>query len=142
MAIDLRNSGFLGFWRLMPGTCVYEQGDPPTDGSYDIELAHKTLRFTASWTDADGGSQHVTFSGPANGVAMPFAGGSLADALSIELVSERQLDSTAWKDGTALMFAKRTLSDSGRQMTISQTVRLPDGSSPTNWSTYERVQKN
>ena len=131
--------GFLGNWKLMPGSCVYEQGKPPLDGSYQIAAKGKTLQFSARWTDSDGLSHEMAFFGRPNGVAMPFNGGDLADALSVELVSDRQLDTTAWLNGNPVMIAKRTLSDSGRQMTISQTVNLPDGSTPTNWSTYERA---
>ena len=123
----------------MPGSCVYEQGDPPIDGAYLIATKGKSLLFTARWTDSAGSRQEVSFEGRPNGVAMPFNGGDFADALSVELVTDRQLDTTAWRNGKALMYAKRTLSDSGKQMTISQTVHLPDGTSPTNWSTYERV---
>lgn len=139
MSVIERCSGFLGRWVLMPGTCVYEQGEPPQDGTYLIAAKGKTLKFSAVWTDTAGEQQDVTFEGRPNGIAMPFDGGDLVDAISVELVSEQQLDTTAWRGGKAQMFAKRTLSDSGRQMTISQTVYLPGGTSPTNWSTYQRV---
>ncbi len=132
-------TGFLGTWTLLPASCVHEQGDPPREGQYRIMRQGKNLRFDTSWTDATGERHEISFEARPNGVAMPFDGGGLADALSVTLVSERQLDSTAWLNGKPVMHARRTLSDSGRQMTISQTVNLPDGTSPTNWSTYERV---
>ena len=44
---------FLGRWVLIPESCQYEQGDPPTNGRYHIEQRDDgSLQFTAEWIDA------------------------------------------------------------------------------------------
>jgi hypothetical protein len=134
---------FLGLWQLIPESCQYEQGDPPASGSYQIaENKDGTLEFTATWVDAAGTSGSVSFSGFPDGTKMPFAAGELADALAIEAVSARELNSYAYLDGKELMVAQRQLDASRDAMRVTQVVRLPNGESPGNIAIYRRVLPN
>jgi hypothetical protein len=131
---------FLGSWTLIPESARYEQGDPPRSGRYTIEEESPgVLRFTARWIDAEGKDAEVVFSGPADGSRTPFPGGELADALAIEAVSSRELNSYAYLDGKELMVAQRQLDDTGTAMRITQVVRLPDGTRPANVALYRRI---
>lgn len=133
-------ANFLGLWQLIPQSCRYEQGDPPRAGTYRIEEGPDgTLVFEAEWIDASGVSQSVRLAGAPDGSKTPFAGGDLADALAIEAVSERELNSYAYYEGRELMVAQRQLDSSGQAMRITQVVRLPMGQSPANVSVYRRV---
>ena len=134
--------GFLGTWDLIPESCVYEQGAPPRQGRYTIAEAGDKLVFTIAWTDAEGAPHEVTFSGVPDGKPVPFAGGPLADALSIEASSEKRLLSSAFKDGELLMAAERQLDATNTAMRVVQQVRLPDGTRPTNVSMYRKVLPN
>ena len=129
---------FLGTWILIPESCRYEQGEAPRAGRYLISLDGTDLVFRAEWTDALGKAQHVEFRGPPDGSKIPFAGGELADALAIDAVSERELNSYAYLRGVELMVAQRQLDSTGSAMRITQLVRLPDGTSPANVSVYRR----
>lgn len=134
---------FLGLWQLIPESCQYEQGDPPASGIYRIEENKDgTLEFTTEWVDAAGESGSASFAGFPDGTKMPFAGGELADALAIEAVSSRELNSYAYLDGKELMLAQRQLDASGVAMRVTQVVRLPNGESPGNVSVYRRVVPN
>ncbi len=133
-------SGFLGKWALDVESCDYEQGDAPLSGSYEISEEGDRLTFRMQWVDAEGEPHDMSFGGIPDGEPVPFAGGDLADALSITAASSDRLNSSAFLKGTELMIATRSLSADGRTMHITQTVRLPDGSEPTNRSTYHRVQ--
>lgn len=137
-AADRPYQGFLGTWVLIPESCKYEQGEPPQDGRYVIVESDGRLTFTIDWTDAAGSKHHVSFGGVPNGQPVPFAGGELADALSISSPSDRHLDSVAYWRGEALMWAERQLDDTGNAMRVVQQVKLPDGSRPTNVSLYRR----
>ncbi|MCR9160776.1 MAG: hypothetical protein ACE37F_03930 [Nannocystaceae bacterium] len=131
---------FLGLWQLIPESCQYEQGDPPKAGTYRIEeMPDGTLEFTATWTDAEGKEGSVSFSGFPDGTKMPFNAGDLADALAIEAVSARELNSYAYLDGRELMVAQRQLDATGQAMRITQIVRLPSGESPGNVAIYRRA---
>jgi hypothetical protein len=135
-----KHRDFLGLWVLIPESCKYEQGDPPTGGRYRIEEQDDgILRFTAEWIDADGKEQQVVFSGPPDGSRQAFAGGDLADALSIEAVSDRELNSRAYYKGKVRMVAQRQLDDTRSAMRVTQMVYLPDGSRPANVSIYRRA---
>jgi len=133
---------FLGTWVLIPESCDYEQNEPPRSGTYRIESTAEGLRFEMAWTDSAGEQHSVSFSGVPDGKPMPFAGGELADALSITAVSKRELNSSAFLRGKELMVAQRQLDDTGQAMRVIQLVRLPDGTSARNVSVYRRQVLN
>ncbi len=132
------HAGFLGTWLLMPETCIYEQGAPPRAGSYRIEDEGEALRFTIAWTAADGSTHEVTFAGRPDGVAVPFAGGDAVDAMSITLVSPRDLRSAAFWRGQERMVAQRQLDARGDAMRVTQVVRFADGTRAANVAVYRR----
>ncbi len=138
MIAALRYAGFLGTWVLIPGSCVYEQGPAPRDGTYTIEDRAGTLAFTIDWTAADGTAHHVEFAGRPDGVAVPFAGGEVVDAMAIEAVSPRELRSSAFWKGAELMVAQRQLDASGQVMRVTQLVRFVDGRRLANVALYRK----
>lgn len=129
---------FLGEWILIPESCSFEQGEPPTAGLYRIEAAGDQLTFTIISRDADGDESTVTFSGIADGVPAPFAGGPLIDALSIKTVSSRELNSCGYYGGVECMVAQRQLDESGNAMRVTQLVRFDDGTRLSNVAVYRR----
>lgn len=138
--VDPVYRGFLGRWQLIPESCRYEQGAPPASGVYRIDAGPDgALHFHVEWVDADGTPGSVTFSGVPDGKLVPIEGGVLADALSIEAVSARELNSYAYLEGRALMIAQRQLDETGQAMRITQVVRLPSGERPANVAVYRRV---
>ena len=134
---------FLGLWQLIPESCSYEQGDPPKSGTYRIEENRDgSLQFTADWVGADDDTGSVTFSGFPDGTRMPFNAGELADALAVDAVSARELNTYAYMDGREIMVAQRQLDSTGQAMRITQVVRLPNGESPANVAIYRRITPN
>ena len=129
---------FIGHWTLLAESCVYEQGNAPTAGSYCIAEGEGGLLFTMRWTGAEGEQHDHSFTAPADGECHPFNGGALADALSVTAKSAQELNSAAFKDGKELMLAMRTLSSDGLFMDVKQSVRLPDLTEPSNFSRYKR----
>ncbi len=129
-------AGFLGTWILIPESCDYEQGDPPIEGSTTIEARDGRLVFELRWTDAEGRVDSVRFEGAPDGVPMPFDDDGLA--LAIEVVSARDLRTSAYLGGKELMVSQRQLDDTGAAMRVTQLVRYPDGSSLSNVSIYRR----
>ncbi|MDA9123113.1 hypothetical protein N9J96_06385 [Paracoccaceae bacterium] len=130
---------FLGKWSLIKGSCVYEQGAPPVDGHYQITQKTKDLLFQMVWLDNTGERHDFIFKSRPDNLAMPFKGGDLADSLSSTIVSERELNTIAYKNGIKVMEVRRNLSNSYNQMTISQTVFVSEKDKPTNWSSYSKV---
>lgn len=134
-----RYAGFLATWHLVPASCQYEQGDPPRSGTYRIAEEGDELVFDIEWVDAEGREQSVSFRGVPDGEPVPFDGGALADSFSVTAVSERDLRSSAFKNGKELMVAQRQLDPTGEAMRVVQVVRLPDGTAPANVAVYRRV---
>lgn len=130
--------GFIGTWLLDPASGQYEQGEPPRSGSYRIEEAGGRLAFHMEWIDAAGEAHAASFTGTPDGKPEPFAGGDLADALSVTPVSWRELNSAAYWKGRERMIASRQLDDDGGAMRVIQAVRLPGGERPTNIAIYLR----
>lgn len=132
-------AAFLGTWMLIPDSCDYQQGEPPSAGRYRIEERDGELGFRIEWTDAAGAEHEVSFSGTPDGEPRPFAGGDLADALSIEAASQRELNTAAYFRGAQRMVAQRQLDDTRMAMRVTQLVRFPDGSSLANLAVYRRL---
>ena len=131
-------SGFLGTWTLDPDSCDYEQSEPPKEGTYRIEERGDQLHFIMRWVDAQDEEHLLSFSGPPNGQALPFAGGPLADALAITAVSERELNTSGFYRGEECMVAQRQLDATGSAMRVTQVVRFTDGSSAANIAVYHK----
>jgi len=133
--------GFLGLWILDPESCRYEQGEPPRSGSYRIEETDDgRLAFHMEWVDAAGEAHRASFTGTPDGKPEPFAGGDLADAMSVTPASPRELNSAAYMKGRELMIASRQLDETGQAMRLIQAVLLPSGEKPVNISIYVRAQ--
>ena len=130
---------FVGKWALLKGSCLYEQGLPPIDGQYQITYKTRDLIFEMVWLDNTGERHEFIFKSRPDGLAIPFMGGDLADSLSTTIVSERELNTIAYKNGIKVMEVRRNLSNSLNQMTISQTVFVSEKDKPTNWSSYSKV---
>ncbi len=130
---------FLGKWTLIKGSCVYEQGMVPLDGHYSILTKGKNLQFEMVWIDSEGERHEFNFCARPDGIRFPFLGGKLADSISTEIISKKELNTKAYLNDKKVMEVKRTLSDSLKQMTISQTVFLPDSNKMTNWSSYSKI---
>ncbi|MCK5800145.1 MAG: hypothetical protein KAI47_23305 [Deltaproteobacteria bacterium] len=130
---------FLGLWLLDPASCDYEQGDPPRAGSYRIEEREGRLLFTLTWVDAVGLDGHASFSGLPDGRHEDFDGGDLADALSVEAVSARELTSAAYYKGVERMTTQCQLDELGMAMRVLKLVRLPDGTRLLDTNVYRRA---
>ncbi|MCA9670187.1 MAG: hypothetical protein KC503_31550 [Myxococcales bacterium] len=132
-------AGFIGTWVLIPESCQYEQGPPPRSGTYRIEASDDDqLDFFMDWIDHEGSARSASFGGKADGSRVPFPGGELADAFSIEPVSPRELNSRAFYRGVERMVAQRQLDEHGVAMRVTQLVRLPGGESLANVSIYRK----
>lgn len=135
-------AAFLGTWTLDPASCDYQQGDAPHAGSYRIREDEGKLFFELRWIDS-GGEEHLAeLSGVPDGSKAPFAGGDLADALSIDARSPRELNSSAYWRGKERMIAQRQLDQTGTAMRVTQVVFLPDGSHSANVSIYRKQVVN
>ncbi len=129
-------AAFLGTWTLDPASCEYDQSEPPRHSTYRIEQVGASLTFTVHWVDAEDRQHRMSFSGVPNGERVPFDGGELADALSVSAVSERELNTSAFREGRELMVAQRQLDDTGQAMRITQVVRFVDGTFAANVGVY------
>lgn len=132
------HADFLGTWILMPETCDYQQGDPPRSGRYEIDEDEGELVFTIAWEDQEGNAEKASFRSVPDGSRRPFAGGELADELSVTAISPRELNSAAFYKGEERMVAQRQLDDTKNAMRVTQVVRFPDGESLANIAIYRR----
>jgi len=140
MQVTVMYHNFLGLWRLVPECSNFEQGEAPVEGGYRIEeTANGALKFHIEWTDIAGEDHHYSFSGKADGQPHTFPGGDLADSLSITAVNNTELNTAAYFKDCERMVVKRVLMDGGLYMDVHQTVRLPDGTEPSNFSRYIKV---
>ncbi len=134
-----RYADFLGTWVLVPESCDFEQGEPPREGAYVIGERGENLRFEIRWTDRDGKADAAVFEAPADGTPQAFAGGDLADALKVEVVSARDVRKSASYKGKERMITQLQLDDTAAAMRVTQVVIFPDGGHLANVSIYRRA---
>jgi len=132
---------FLGTWQLTPELSLYAMGTPPASGLYVIERGTTGLALRVEWTMQLGEPVRTTaFGGPDDGTvkAMP-SGTPGPDGFSLQRVDERTLDSSAFREGKVIAYARRVASHDGQLLTVVQESNLPDGKSFRNFQVYRRV---
>lgn len=132
-------NGFIGSWTLDLTRSYFEQNEPPLSASYRIEETSEGLvMFIMGWVDTEGEQHTVTFAGNPDGEIRPFAGGELADSMSVSAPSEFELNTSAFFQGREVMSATRLQVSNGNEMLLTQTVYFPDNTSVKNTSLYLR----
>lgn len=127
---------FLGTWELEPAQAQYEAGQPPKSGTYAIAFDGERLHFTVDWVTADDKPMHTAFSAIADGQEHPFENPAQADSTCYTLTDAHMLENTASKGGQVIATARRTLSEDGQTMTVTQSGKLPDGKPFSNVAVY------
>ena len=135
-------SEFLGSWVLIPDSCKYEQGNPPQSSLYYIFQKDDQLVFRIEWVDDKGENSNIEFGGIPNGIPVPFSGGELADEISIEAKSNKELNSIAFKKGQTRMIAQRQLDETDQAMRVTQVVYHEDGTQSANIGIYQKQVLN
>jgi hypothetical protein len=129
---------FIGTWILDPSACNYALGAPPREGRYTISREGAALKVLMSWMDDRGQQLADAFSAVPDGSLVAFSGPGV-EHISMELVSDRILDSSAYREGKRLMLARRVLSEDGRTMTVVMSGPRGDGSQWENRAVYRLV---
>ncbi len=136
---------FYGSWELVPELSLYDHGEAPAGGRYEIAPGDEGgVEVSIRWTMEEGGTEHATtFGGPTDGkpVVLARAGesGPGPDSFSITRVDERTLDSEALRKGATVAYARRVASIDGELLAVVQEGPRPDGSRFRNFQVYRRV---
>lgn len=136
---------FLGDWELIPELSLYQTGDPPASGRYEIRDADGEIRFDLRWTgEADGQEHALSFGGSPDGRRQPIprpegAPPGTPDGLTITRVDARTLDSQALVGEAVVAYARRVVSRDGALMAVLQEARPPEGAPLRNTQVYRRV---
>jgi hypothetical protein len=130
-------SGYIGAWVLVPELSLYEEGNPPMRGVYQIAQLDEGVRISIDWVAQDGSKNQIAFQAPDDGVKQP-SNGPGASHLSITRVSPLILDSRAYMEKEEVAYARRRVSDDGLLLSTVQVVRRADGTSFRNFQVYRR----
>jgi len=133
-------SGFLGVWHLIPEKCNYELGEPPLQGSYEIQREGDKLIFIMNWTDHQNKNNHVEFTETCDGLFHELEDKTFADEICLLLRDDGVLASQAKKDGKLTLSATRELV-SETELKVSMFGVTPAGGGFRNVSFYikERI---
>lgn len=129
---------YLGHWQLVPELCIYQQGEPPASGLYEIAEDGEQIVISIKWETAAGETQSASFAGPPTGEQLPIEAPGVSH-LSISHVDELTLDSAAYLDGKEIMYARRAVSSQGDLLSTVQTLHGEAGS-VSNFQVYRRIQ--
>lgn len=131
------NPAYIGAWVLVPELCLYEEGNPPEWGIYQIAQLDEGVRISIDWEAQDGSKHHIAFQAPDDGVKQP-SNGPGTSYLSITRVSPLILDSHAYLGEEEVAYARRRVSEDGCLLSTVQVVRRADGTSFRNFQVYRR----
>lgn len=129
---------FIGLWQLNPQGSQYEFGQPPQRGRYHIQAEGDGYLITIEWTTAEGQSHRLSYHGIPDGQEYPSDNPAVADTVSMTRIDPRTLDSTSKKAGHIVGYARRSLSEDGQTMIITQSGTTPEGQEFSNLSIYEK----
>lgn len=129
---------FLGKWTLNREKSAYQLGQPPKVGSYNIEAEGKGLKVTMEWTALDDKDYSMVYHSIPDGKQYPYSENPAVDAMMMEQVDALTLDTSAYKDGQVVSYARRQVSEDGRTMTIIMTGKTPSGEDYKNLAIYEK----
>jgi len=141
--VKAMNDTFLGVWLLIPELSLYQFGEPPVSGRYEITANDDQITFAVSWTATEGGPELSTaFGGHPDGrpIALPVAAGATApDTFTITRIDHQTLDSEALMNGQSVSYARRRVSNDGTLLSVVQEAHLPDGRVMRNFQVYRRA---
>ena len=133
---------FLGTWELIPELSIYQKGDRPASGVYEISKAGNFYHFKVRWkATPESAEQTIQFSGPSDGSKQSFSpvAPGAPDGFRMEKVDELTLDSWGYVGETEVSYARRIASQDGSLLSVVQEVELPDGSLFRNFQVYIHV---
>jgi hypothetical protein len=133
----LDNPLYAGTWILAPELCLYQEGEPPTRGTYTIVQRGAAVEVSIDWTARDGGSHTISFGGPVDGSPQPIAG-QPGTELVFAAISPQVLDSTVKSGARVLAYARRCASSDGQLLSTVQEGHRADGSAYRNFQVYRR----
>lgn len=125
-----------GRWRLIPELCIYQSGEPPNSGSYEIQTEGGLVQFKIEWTDQSAESHTISFGGPVDGTKLDSDAPGVS-AVSYEKINDSSLNSTAFDGDKILLYAQRVVSSDGNLMAVSQVIYSGE-SSTANFQVYRR----
>ena len=120
-----------------PDLCLYEQGECPASGRYQISQAGGHVQIAIAWRTQDGSEHEVKFASPNDGSRTDSSAPGTSH-LSITRVSESILDSRAFLADREIAYARRSASIDGQLLSTVQVGYRPDGSSFRNFQVYRR----
>lgn len=130
---------YIGSWRLIPELCLYQAGEVPLSGLYEIAENHGAVEVSIWWQETDGSERNVTFSGVPDGSHLPSDGPGVSE-FSLTRVSEAILDSSAFAGGEEVAYARRAVSADGLLLSTVQRGRTPQGEPFSNFQVYRREE--
>lgn len=133
----MSNEKYNGQWILIPELCIYQNGEPPASGSYEIQTGETDTHFKIEWTDQSGVSHSVNFSGTADGDKYESDTPGVTHVI-YEKISDMILDSTAFDGDKVLLYARRVASLNGELLAVSQVAHA-EGGNFTNIQIYRRM---
>ncbi|NDJ35755.1 MAG: hypothetical protein GYB64_13920 [Chloroflexi bacterium] len=128
---------FVGIWELDPEQCDYQMGEPPRQALYTIQKGVAGYRVIISWTTAEGMNRNAVYE------TIPDGSVHVDEETGLEIITtrvdEHTLDTSARRSGQLINQARRTLTENGQAMIVTQTGWTAEGEEYTNRAVYHYV---
>ena len=132
------NDPMIGTWKLNVSKSNFTPGPAPKSAINKFEPWEDGIKATIDLVNGQGNRVHLEVAARFDGKDYPIKGSSMADAISLKRVNERQIDAVEKNDGKIVMTGKSVISADGKTSTVMQTGTDPQGRAINNVVIYDK----
>ena len=123
---------FLGKWEMLSEKSLYGKGIPPQSAIYEFKKAENSINISINWIDYEGKNFEIQYNIAPDGQRKKLESPE-ADEIMSEFVSEYQLNTSVYKNGSRIALTTRSI-DSELIMEVVQKFYPSEG------EPYENIQ--
>ena len=132
----MNTANYIGTWLLIPELCIYQNGEPPLRGIYEIQSDGTEVRISVNWTDKEGAEHAIEYGGAIDGSKHPIDASGTTSTVYFR-VDENTLGSTVYDNDRKTMYARRIVSAANDLLATVQVQYRPEGDL-SNFQVYRR----
>jgi len=128
----------IGSWKLNVAKSKYSTGQAPKSQTLKIEAAGDGLKLTADVVNADGTTQHLTYTAKPDGKEYPVAGDPDRDTTTMKQVDAYTTEVMGKKAGKPTVNFRRVASKDGKTLMVTGTGTDAKGQKVNTVAVYDK----
>ena len=137
-SVAIAADNWIGIWKLDLGNSKFSPGPRPNAEVLKFVETKDGTQLIADTINADGTTDHSTYTSHFDGKDVPWTGNADADTASPKKTDDNSYENTWKKDGKATMLAKVTVSADAKTLTVIQTGTNAKGKAVNNRAVFTK----